>query len=127
MAGDSWKAVRKGAVGCGGAGLILVFTGVVAVLLVFMVTNERHRRIETGGSTKGADFVAHCIVGLRLKAAADPDWAMARPARSEPLVASRDLPQAVTCMAEMPDGRLRPYTIRALCPEGASERCTELG
>jgi len=127
MAGDSWKSVGKGAVGCGGAGLLLVVTGVVALLVVFMATNERDRRIETGGSTRGADFVAHCIVGLKLKGAADAEWAMARPARSEPLVGSPDLPQEVTCMAEMPDGRLRPYTIRALCPEGASERCTELG
>ena len=127
MAGDSWKSMGKGVVGCGGAVLLLVVAGVVALLVVFMATNERDRRIETGGSIKGADFAAHCIVGLRLKAATDAEWAMARPSRSEPMVVSPDLPQAVTCMAEMPDGRLRPYTIRALCPEGASERCTKLG
>ena len=64
MAGDSWKSVGKGAVGCGGAGLLLVVTGVVALLVVFMATNERDRRIETGGSTRGRGLRRSLHCGL---------------------------------------------------------------
>lgn len=127
MTQDSWRGLGKGALGCGAGGLLLIVGAAAILFALFFTSQERDRRVETGGSTRGADFVAHCVVGLRLKAQDDPEWALARPGTAEPIVVDADRPQAVTCMAELPGGISRPYTVRALCPDGLSERCTELG
>lgn len=127
MAGDSWKGIGRGALGCGAGGLLLIVGAAAILFALFFMGEERERRVETGGSTRGADFVAHCVVGLRLKAQDDPEWALARPGTAEPIVVGTERPQAVTCMAELPGGITRPYTVRALCSDGLSQRCTELG